>query len=608
MRPDGGGGDFRGIDPDRLGDLIRVINTHTGDGGAAAQPHINSWMSQARRLQMDTARLSKMTRHLSWAHDQLPMLRRRHSLAMDEEKRDTEIGLGGGMVSAGAGDIGRYKSQSEARKAAKKAAKAYKDGDMSLADYMKQLEANQYDPDYCKAAMAELGDTALYRLQDGPMMYDPDNSEAGTRVLATAVATAMRAGTTFKDDYGDEDIQHLSGLLAYADFPTDVVANLGKQCLAPGNYMYGEKVWEAMGNDPAASTKFLHDNMDVIPAWMKDDSDHHGGLPDFQAKAFAGVIAAGTLNGMGADQNVAADNTKKLIKYYADHDGEHTHSEVQAVFAKDIAHYFPDLQASLTDPGSTDSNLLDLGNGHVTVTSKEWQAFTGEAMQNAEAGAKLLVFASQQADEYSMNNPDNPVATHASGVIEGFFSQEARNVYQQMVHDKKENSDEWKSKFQEQANTAADTVIDVALDPQGAAKTVAVTAVKDIIHLATDAYWPDGEAPAPKPPQTIEWSHVWQREAAKAYVNNGGFAPVTTPDGTTWTGDPKEYAKEYNCPNFLDSDGTLSLSGTKEQQAAQRAAYNAWLKDPAVGNKIAGDTGFTTRDQGRHDGQDLAGG
>jgi hypothetical protein len=605
MRPDDGGGDFRGINPDRLGDLIRVINTNTGDGAAAAQPHINSWMAHARRLQLDTARLSKMTKHLSWAHDQLPMLRRRHSLAMDEEKRGKEIGLGGGMVSAGAGDIGKYKSQSEAQKAAKKDAKAYKDGDMGLDEYMKMLEANQNDPDYCKAAMDELGDTALYRLQDGPMMYNPGDPEAGTRILATAVATAMRNGTTFKDDQGNEDLQHLSGLLAYADFPTDVVANLGKQCLAPGNYMYGERVWEAMGNDPAASTKFLHDNMDRIPAWMKDDSDHHGGLPDFQAKAFAGVIAAGTLNGMGADENVAADNTKQLIKYYADHDGEHTHSEVQAVFAKDIAHYFPDLRASLTDPGFEN---MDLGKGHVTVSSKEWQAFTGEAMQNADAGAKLLVFATQQADALSSDNPNNPVATHASGVIEGFFSQEADNVYQQMVHDQKENADEWKSKFQEQANTVADTVIDIALDPQGAAKTATVTVVKDVIHLTTDAFWPDGDAPKPAPPESVTWAHDWKTEAGNKYAQHGGkFKPVTTPDGITWTGDAAEYAKEYNCPEFLNSRGQLEVSGSADQQAAQRAAYNAWLKDPAVGQSIAGSDAFTQRDLGRHDGQDLAG-
>jgi len=177
-----------------------------------------------------------------------------------------------------------------------------------------------------------------------------------------------------------------------------------------------------------------------------------------------------------------------------------------------------------------------------------------------------------------------------------------------MVHDQKENADEWKSKFQEQANTAADTVIDIALDPQGAAKTATVAVVKNVIHLTTDAFWPDGDAPKPAAPKSVTWAHDWMTEAGNKYEQYGGkFKPVTTPDGITWTGDAAEYAKEYNCPEFLNSRGQLEVSGSAEQQTAQRAAYNAWLKDPAVGQSIFGSDAFTQRDLGRHDGQDLAG-
>ncbi|MFG3291263.1 hypothetical protein ACGF3G_20945 [Streptomyces sp. NPDC048179] len=35
---------------------------------------------------------------------------------MDEERRNKEIGPGSGMVSSGAGDIGTFKTQSEAQK------------------------------------------------------------------------------------------------------------------------------------------------------------------------------------------------------------------------------------------------------------------------------------------------------------------------------------------------------------------------------------------------------------------------------------------------------------------------------------------------------------
>ncbi|WP_405753912.1 hypothetical protein OG232_27605 [Streptomyces sp. NBC_01411] len=597
MDPDAGK-DFQGINPDKLGDLIKSVNTNSGDGAAAGQPHINSWMSHARRLQMDTSRLTKMTGHLTWAHGQLPMLRRRHSLAMDEEKVDKDAGLGGGMVTAGAGELGKYKTQAAAQKAAKKDAKAYKDGDMDLDEYMKMLAANETDPDYCKAAMAELGDTALYQLQDGPAMYDPGNPDAGISVLATTVATAMRNGTTFKDENGNEDLQHLSVLVGHASFPSDVVANLGKQCLNPGNYMYGEKVWEAMGEEPAAATKFLHDNMDRIPGWMKDDSDHHGGMPDFQAKAFAGVIAAGTLDGMGADADVSADNTKKLIQYYAKHPGEHTHSEVQTVFAKDITHYFSDLQTALTDPGYEDNgHLLDLGKGHVAVAASDWQAFTTEAMQDPKTGAKLLVYAGRQADDFARANKGNPIDARASGMIEGFFSQEASNVYNKMVADHKEGADSWKEKFTEQANTVAETALDVALEPQDAAKSVAVAAAKDAIGLAVGAFWSGGEPPKPpNPPKIIGWDHEWQQEASTQYESNKEL------------GDPKKYAKEYNCPGFLDDEGVLRLSGNADQQMAQRKAYNAWLKDPEVGLSIAGvHNSFGQRAQGRDDGEKIAG-
>ncbi|WP_327667176.1 hypothetical protein OHN37_26665 [Streptomyces sp. NBC_00485] len=584
MRPDDGGGDFRGINPDRLGDLIRAVNSSTGDGGAAAQPHINSWMSHARRLQMDTSRLSKMTKHLSWAHDQLPMLRRRHSLAMDEEKQDKEIGLGGGMVSAGAGDMGAYKTQSEAQKAAKKDAKAYKDGDMGLDEYMKKLEANQNDPDYCKAAMDELGDTALYRLQDGPMMFDPDHPEAGTRILATTVATAMRNGTTFKDDQGNEDLQHLSGLLAFADFPTDVVANLGKQCLAPGNYMYGEKVWAAMGNDPAASTKFLHDNMDRIPQWMKDDSDHRGGLPDFQAKAFAGVIKAGTLGDMGADSNVAAENTEKLITYYGKNPDESTHPEIQAAFSQVITHYWDDIQASLTDPAPADP-----GPGHVSVSENDMRAFINESMHNPKSAAELLAFSKQKATDLAVSNPDNPETAHASGLVNGIFSYEAMSVYNEMKKKNEDEANEWNSTLTGKLKTALGVGVEVAFDPGAAATTVSKAVINDVIDTFTADLKLVDQGKDPEPPPMVTWRHEWQTAAQVVYRNDHSV------------GNPQMYADGY-CDGkpFLKSDGPDEGQIVDDASPGQRRAYNEWLKDQDLAQASNGK--FQELDQGRLDG------
>ncbi|MFE2373531.1 hypothetical protein [Streptomyces sp. NPDC059398] len=563
MDPDAGK-DFQGINPDRLGDLIKSINTNSGDGAAAGQPHINSWMSHARRLQMDTTRLTKMTGHLTWAHGELPMLRRRHSLAMDEEKLDKNAGLGGGMVAAGAGDLGKYKTQAAAQKAAKKDAKAYKDGDIGLDEYMKMLAANQTDPDYCKAAMDELGDTALYRLQDGPMMYDPGNPDAGISVLATTVATAMRNGTTFKDENGDEDLQHLSGLVGHASFPPDVVANLGKQCLAPGNYMYGEKVWDAMGNDPAASTKFLHDNMDVIPAWMKDDSDHHGGLPDYQAKAFAGVIRAGTLDGPGADKNVAADNSEKLIKYYAGHSDEHTHSEIQKAFGDIVTYHWDDVQSILTDPAPADP-----GPGHVSVGEDDLRAFIDEAMRNPDATTTMMAMSSQQGQYILDNNPDNAQATRAKGMLDGIFGAEAKKVFGQMQAEDSAKADKWNSTIQGQLTAVTGAGIEVAFAPNEAAANISKAAVNYALSVFIGNVNPD-EADEKKDKAPYKgWRDEYSAAVQESFKKNHDL------------GHPGQYADQYcDGKKFLDDSGQL-VDGAS---AGQKLAYNAWLNDKSVAN------------------------
>jgi hypothetical protein len=129
--PDDGGGDFSGIDPQKLWDLINSIKNRTGmDGNNSAQPQVNNWMGQANRIGVDTQRLSTINKHLSWAQGQLPMLNRRHSLAASESKQDGDFG-DTGMVGAGANDLGNFKTQQAAAAAGKADAQKYKDGDLT---------------------------------------------------------------------------------------------------------------------------------------------------------------------------------------------------------------------------------------------------------------------------------------------------------------------------------------------------------------------------------------------------------------------------------------------------------------------------------------------
>ena len=81
------GSTFSGVDPQQLHTFINTINSHTSyDGIASAQPVVRDWMSRAGYLGLDISTLSAVSRHLSWAQDQLPMLRQRLFLAQQTDQ------------------------------------------------------------------------------------------------------------------------------------------------------------------------------------------------------------------------------------------------------------------------------------------------------------------------------------------------------------------------------------------------------------------------------------------------------------------------------------------------------------------------------------------
>ena len=577
-RPDDGGGDFSGIDPQALWDLINSMNNRTGWGGnGSAYPQVGDWMGQANRIGLDTSRLSTIFKHFTWAQDQLPMLRRRHSLAASESKEDGDFGQTG-MVGAGSADLGPFATQQAAAAAAKSAAQKFKDGKISVQDYMKELQDNAFDPDYTVAAANELGQSRLLELeQESGGMDAGDGSQTGRYTMAEFLATAMRGGVTFKDEYGDENIQLLANVVDYATFPADVLANLGKQSLAPGNTMYSDQVWKALAADPKAATQFVHDNMEMLPYFMQSDSEHTGGLIDPNVKDFAAVIRAGTIPGPGSDVNMAADNTTKLATYYASHQDDHTHAEIQQVFADDVKFYWGDVQASLTDPAP-----VKLGPGHVNLTGTQWGGFLHESMQDPKATAALLSYSKEMSDQLSDSDPDNPELQHAAGLLDGAFAFEATTVYQEKKAAGDKDAEDWQDSVSEQLSTAIETGVEVAFDPGEAVKTISKAAISDVLTAFTGDMVTKDPADVGDPPDTTTWRDIWTEAAHQSYDKNHGL------------GNPGQYADMYaGGKPFLTADGHLVDNAT----AGQQQAYNEWLKDPAVARAL--NDYFMQRDHGR---------
>ncbi|MEW1859280.1 hypothetical protein AB0399_02665 [Streptomyces sp. NPDC088194] len=578
VQPDGDG-DFSGIEPQQLWNMINSIKNRTSwDGNGSGAPLVASWLSQAGRIGLDATRLNTINKHFSWAQDQLPMLRRRHSLAAAEAKEESDFGASG-MVTAGSGDLGKYKTQEAAQKAGKDAAKKYKDGDITAQQYLQLMQQNEDDPDFAAASCKELGQARLAELEPYSSQLDSDNPDAGRSVFANFVATSMRGGMQYKDSAGHEDIDFLAPLVTEANFPADVLTDLGTQALLPGNTVYSDQVWKALAADPKAATQFVHDNIKILPTFMQSDSEHRGGLINPNAKDFATVIEAGTIPGPGADANMAADNTTKLVEYYANHQDDHTHPEIQQVFADDIKYYWSDMQASLTDPAPAPH-----GPGHVDVSDADWEGFIHESMQNPKSTAELLSYSQEMADQLADSDPDNPWVESASGTLEGTFGFEATTVYQEKKAAGDADAEEWQDTVSEQLSKAAEAGVDIAFEPGEAGKTVSKAVINDVLDTLNKHIVKIKPKDMGSPPSTATWRGDWKEGAHQQYMKNHNL------------GDPQQYADIYTGGKpFLDDDGHLIANATP----AQKQAYNEWLKDPAVGNSL--DRNFLNRNGSRTD-------
>jgi hypothetical protein len=588
-----------GIDPQQVGELIAAINSATSPGGSAsAQPLVDGWMSQATTCGIDTTRLSGLNRDLAWAQEQIPMLRRRQSLALNLQAKNYDLGMGtgSGMVLAGAESLGRFPTIAAAQKAGREDAKAFKDGSMSLPELMQQLADNENDPDFCKAFFESLGVSDSIELSENSNFYKPDDLGAGQKVLATALATAMRDGYTLPDANQDGRVHLLAQLVSEATFPPKVLAQLGYYCMAaPAYSMYVDDVLRALAADPAAASIFLQHYSANIPYFVSQGP--HSGLTDVTASELYNVIKAGTLGDQRINPQLANAAVQGLVTAYYESPGMHAYQpQFDALYDQIVAANWNSAEQAIADPAPV------AGPGQINLTAKQWQAFISEGMRNSTAGAHLLAFAGQQAYQLALRNPDNLAQQHAAGVIQGFFGQTALNTYQQMVSDKDAAASSWQANFLTQLQAVAGAGVDVALDPQHAASAIAGDAVKDVLNVVLGAWVSSPNPPPPPPPSPGGWRSDWTTAAAEAYVANPNI------------GAPKTYEQQY-CRGqpFLNSEGGL----VAHADLRQREAYNAWLQDPAVseaaGQQVSSSPTFSFSqtygmlDLGRLDGEDEAG-
>jgi hypothetical protein len=591
---DGGGGEFQGIDPAQLATLMGSMKKGVG----AAQPVAGSYSGRFSRLGLGTSAVNRLLADLSWAQSQQPMLQRRHSLASHQPSAQWV----NGMATNGAGDL-EYTTDGQAQTAGGNAAKDFKDGKITSAEFLAQLEAHEDDPDWQTGAMKTLGEEGLWQLsREMPPTADGKPDQAAMTALAMAVATAMGNGVKFPlDDDGDgedhEDLDLLAPLLQYADFPSDVLAHLGYEAMAPGYAHDAPMVWKALAKDPTASAMFIKQNAPEIMEWIHA-GDHGGGLLDSQVTAFAAVLKAGTVGVKGTDPKLGGQAVTALLKANNADKDKHVPGEIEAVYGNIVQAYWPDVMFALTSKASASDpkGLLTSPDG-MKLSSAEWAPFIDEAMRDPKTGASLLNLAHAQAktwQDLGSQQAGGPNAGDAynfdAGVVSGFFDYQAKTVYSQLKEEGKD-AGAWKEKASEYVGEGVGLAVDIVADPgegiaKPIAKKVAEVAITEAANLGIGAI-PDGGDPPPAP-HYGQWQGSWEQGARDDFNNSN----------------PQNLKDNPMRQSLIDSakgqpfvvNGQIPDPSTMNQQ--QLTAYNAWLSKPDVANYLLNEGGEAARQDG----------
>jgi hypothetical protein len=584
----GGGGAFEGIDPHLLAQLMTSLKSGIG----SAQPLAASYLGQFSALGLDTSRISRLQQDYGWAQGQQPMLQRRYDLASHQPSGQWVDG----MATNGAGYL-EFSTQAQAQAAGAKAAQQLKDGSITAPQFYALLREYSDDPDWATGAIKALGPDYVRVLEQDSATPDDPTGRQNLQALAIAVAAAMANGVTFPysgdpEDKDTEDPSVLAPLLQYADFPPQVLATLGREAMAPGNYMYGQEIWKALAANPEASAMFITQNGPMIVAWIHA-GDHGGGLPDDQANAFLSVLKAGTIGIKGADPKLGGQAVTALIRAYDGNSGAHAPGQFEALYGQIVKAYWPDVMFALTSKASgsdTDPHGYLTSPDGMQLSPDQWATFIDEAMRDPQTGAMLLDMAHAQGSQWASLASQQAGGPNAgdsrsfdAGLVDGYFDYQSKQVYSDLV---KEGQDAgaWKDKVSEYIGDAVDTGFDVVADPGAAAKTITVAVTKEVITEAlkfgVNSIPTDGS-----PPPVPQYS-TWQG----AYAGTA-FDDFNSSTSANLAGNPGRQALVNSAQGqpFVVNGKIIDPAKMSPQQLQ---AYNAWLSSPPVAAYLINTGGY----------------
>lgn len=599
--------EFAAIDPAAMADLVTKL-----DGAARTiDERAPGVKSRFEAQGVATGDVTAIMQVASWVHDQLPMLRRRQSLA--QAMVDGGFAYGGGPLWSFVdnGDyLGAFRTPEEARRAAGDLAAKVKDsaiGDDLPGDVYEQLLRYAGDPDFVAEFYSQVGPEGVNKLyvgahQDRDLGEGPDERKA--MAVGYSLATAshrLNLDDGWLDRLGRDRTntpqQYVAPFLRYGNWDKDFLKRVGNRELKGPAIPYDPEraamIWDGIARNPVAAAEFYDENFELIQRKGAYDGTLRGDVAEGNRGAWSDMIRSATVDARDVyarlqlhdpaahSRNLAEDNTARLIKYVEDHKDEHVFGELQAAYGDVLKEYWDDMAYAVTSPVPQVGDHDVAGRDGVEVPRDAWAAFAQEAMRDGQTAANLLtqfrVWMGERTGEQaaphtvgrSGTEQGDPFAWQDASVgrMRQFFQSNYGEVYKALG----DEHEEW----QQGVEKGIETAIGWAFDPKGIVKDVGKTVVTEFVKHTFRSL--SDEELEQLDLSALSSSSRWQ-DLANQHHAERNIPPITV-DGLTWEGEPGFYEDLYG-GRFTEGDGRILPLERMSPEGVR--AYNEWLQDPAV--------------------------
>ena len=625
--PEPSEGAFVGIDP--------VSMKSMNDDLATAQAMIRAELPKLRTAfsaaSVETTPTDRLLTVGQWIETELPMLKRRQSLAAQLQKVD--LGLGHKSVMVETEWAGYFPSTEAAVAKANELAAKYIDPGQFPPEVWAELARYQMDPDFAEAFVKAIGPdkaTLLEKSTGDPKGWsgkDDPAAAARYRSLANLFATASHRGVI--DDAWVKNFPGILGLMEHGTWDNKFLVRLGTTALTSdqrdgGNYRT-TRILGLIARSPIAAAELYSANFSQIQKLLRGESfgapvkrDPKLGDPLGAFVEAATVDARSMYEGLRPSgstnwPNPAEELTRRLLMDLKDNPQRTPFAGVMGAYASIVMEYYDDLSASVGGaPVPEYFNESDPGRRGVEAPRGAWDQLTTQAMWDPKNMAILNLFFAGKYNESGLRAAENriektPDASGFSnwqmGQLKTWFLNQVNTVRATAtneVSDYNAQVTKWVDYFVDPANAAVFATGGVSGAAKAAGKSVTGLAksmgLKEVKNLVIS--WFDKEAPTyPLNDHWLSDSATWERRArdvfSVAQQRRKPLIPVTDPTGVTWHGQPALYEELYG--GKFTSGGAILR--TDAMDAAGKRAFAAWLQDPAVQN--AAWEGFASETLGR---------